>query len=384
MINVTFNTLSSTSNLVLAMPYQLFPTRLSPLLILMCFCNVTVAASPEIILKTGGVIKEDSDGAIIDIDLSDRPLNDQLIEALASLPKLSVLRLRRTSISDEQLGKLTPLKLRMIDLRNTNVTDAGLTHLAQIKSLIDIQLEKSKVTDVGIQKLADLDLKSFNANYCTSISNRSLAVLASMPSLEQIQLDYTKINDEGMEVLSASSRLKRLRIRGVDVTGAGLIHIAQLKSLSRINLRDTSLDDAGLSVIAALPAIDWLDISECRLATPEGLAQLGKACTLTYLDLWETKTNDDVLDTFKQLTNIKVLNLKATSVTDESLPTIMKMTQLTDLNVAGTQLTDTSFLALGKLPLLKTLNVANTDIGFDTIDTLLESRDDLEVIEFEN
>ena len=137
-------------------------------------------------------------------------------------------------------------------------------------------------------------------------------------------------------------------------------------------------------MIAALPAIDWLDISECRLATPEGLAQLGKACTLTYLDLWETKTNDDVLDTFKQLTNIKVLNLKATSVTDESLPTIMKMTQLTDLNVAGTQLTDTSFLALGKLPLLKTLNVANTDIGFDTIDTLLESRDDLEVIEFEN
>ena len=61
------------------MPYQLFPTRLSPLLILMCFCNVTDAASPEIILKTGGVIKEDSDGAIIDIDLSDRPLNDQLI-----------------------------------------------------------------------------------------------------------------------------------------------------------------------------------------------------------------------------------------------------------------------------------------------------------------
>ena len=93
------------------MPYQLLPTCLSPLLILICFCNVTVAASPEIILKTGGVIKEDSDGAIIDIDLSDRPLNDRLIEALVSLPKLSVLRLRRTSISDEQLGKLTPLKL---------------------------------------------------------------------------------------------------------------------------------------------------------------------------------------------------------------------------------------------------------------------------------
>ena len=62
----------------------------------------------------------------------------------------------------------------------------------------------------------------------------------------------------------------------------------------------------------------------------------------------------------------------------------MKMVQLSELNVAGTQLTDKSFLAFGKLPLLKKLNVANTDIGFDTIDTLLESRDDLEVTEFEN
>ena len=366
------------------MLYQTLPLRLSLLAIIASVCSVTIAATPEIILQAGGVIKENSDGSIVDIDLSDRPLNDQLIEALVALPELSVLRLRRTSISDEQVGQLSSLKLRMIDLRNTNITDTGLTHLAQIQSLVDIQLEKSKITDVGVQKLADLDLKSFNANYCTSISNRSLAVLAAMPSLEQVQLDYTKINDEGMAVLAATSRLKRLRIRGVDVTGDGLIHIAQLKGLSRLNLRDTSLDDAGLTVIAALPALDWLDISECRLATPDGLAQLGKAFTLTYLDLWETKTNDTVLAAFNELTNLKFLNLKATSTTDESLPTIMKMVQLSELNVAGTQLTDKSFLAFGKLPLLKKLNVANTDIGFDTIDILLESRDDLEVIEFEN
>ena len=174
------------------MLYQTLPLRLSLLAIIASVCSVTIAATPEIILQAGGVIKENSDGAIVDIDLSDRPLNDQLIEALVALPELSVLRLRRTSVSDEQVGQLSSLKLRMIDLRNTNITDAGLTHLAQIQSLVDIQLEKSKITDVGVQKLADLDLKSFNANYCTSISNRSLAVLAAMPSLEQVQLDYTK------------------------------------------------------------------------------------------------------------------------------------------------------------------------------------------------
>ena len=87
---------------------------------------------------------------------------------------------------------------------------------------------------------------------------------------------------------------------------------------------------------------------------------------------------------FSGLTKLKVLNLKATYVTDDSLPILLKLDQLAELNVAGTQLTDTSFLALGKIPSLEKINVANTDIGFDTIDTLIESRDDLEVIEFEN
>ena len=196
-----------------------------------CSCITIVADPPEIILQTGGVIRENDDGEIVDIDLSDRTLSEPLITALTKLPKLSVLRLRRTSISDEQLGQFITLKLRMIDLRNTNITDDGLVHLAKMKSLIDIQLEKSKVTDIGIQQLAGLSLKSFNANYCTSISNRSLAVLAAMPSMEQIQLDYTKINDTGMAVLATASKLTRLRIRGVDVTGAGLalslIHISE-------------------------------------------------------------------------------------------------------------------------------------------------------------
>ena len=83
------------------------PLQRSLLAIIAAVCSVTYAATPEIILQAGGVVKENSDGAIVDIDLSDRPLNDQLIEALVALPKLSVLRLRRTAIRDEQLGQLS-------------------------------------------------------------------------------------------------------------------------------------------------------------------------------------------------------------------------------------------------------------------------------------
>ncbi len=109
MIDATFNTIDPRCRPVLAMLYKMLPIRFSLLLIIICYSSIAIATPPKIIMQTGGVIKENSDGAIVDIDLSDRPLNDHLIEALASLPELSVLRLRRTSISDEQLGQLASL-----------------------------------------------------------------------------------------------------------------------------------------------------------------------------------------------------------------------------------------------------------------------------------
>ena len=84
------------------------------------------------------------------------------------------------------------------------------------------------------------------------------------------------------------------------------------------------------------------------------------------------------------MSKLRALNLKATNITDESVDTILKLTNLEDLTLAGTQLTDEGFKKLSGLPKLKKLNVANTSIGFDVIDELAESKEDLEIIEFEN
>ena len=116
----------------------------------------------------------------------------------------------------------------MIDLRNSNITDAGMVHLAKLKSLADVQLEKSKATDAGVEAFKGLNLKQINLNYCTSISDVSMDVLGEMKTLEGIQVDYTKLTDKGMEKLAGLTKMKRLRIRGCDVTGEGIAHIAKL------------------------------------------------------------------------------------------------------------------------------------------------------------
>ena len=187
-----------------------------------------------------------------------------------------------------------------------------------------------------------------------------------------------------MSVFRGLPRLKRLRIRGTDVTGEGLKNLEGASNLERAELRDSSLDDEGIEVFTNLKKMNYLDISECRLATPEGMQKIAELPELEALILWETKADDSVVDAIAGLTKLKQLDLKATNITDASVDSLMKLENLEELNVAGTQLSDDSFRRLGTLPKLKSLNVANTQIGFDVIDELAESRKDLKVVEFEN
>jgi hypothetical protein len=154
--------------------------------------------------------------------------------------------------------------------------------------------------------------------------------------------------------------------------------------MERAELRDSSLDDEGLAVLAKLKKMNYVDISECRLVSPQGMQKFGELPELQVLTLWETKADDSVIEALSGLKKIRELDLKATKVTDTSCDALMQLESLERLNVAGTQLSDESFRRLGTLPKLKVLNVANTSISYDVIDELAESRKDLQVVEFEN
>jgi Leucine-rich repeat (LRR) protein len=152
--------------------------------------------------------------------------------------------------------------------------------------------------------------------------------------------------------------------------------------MERLELRDSSLDDTGMEVIATLPKMSFLDISECRIVSSDGLKQIGKMTGLTLLSLWETKLDDAALNEFGGLVNLVDLDVKATKITDASIETLLKLKNLERLNVGGTQLSDESFRQLGKLPKLKYLNVANTSIGYDVMDEISAANEDLELVDF--
>ncbi len=108
-----------------------------------------------------------------------RLVKDEDLAALKNVEGLRLLALESTSlITDKGLAHLTSLKLKELALtHNGNVTDAGLTSLANIESL-----------------------ESLNLWYCERLTNNAIAALKRLPNLRKINLFGTQIDPQVFQV----------------------------------------------------------------------------------------------------------------------------------------------------------------------------------------
>src|SRR5207302_1019475 len=84
-------------------------------------------------------------------------MTDAGLKELAELKRLQWLGLSCSSLTDGGLKDLARLKsLQSLDLGGTKVTGTGLKELAELKDLQALQLSHTKVTDAGLKELAGL------------------------------------------------------------------------------------------------------------------------------------------------------------------------------------------------------------------------------------
>ncbi len=133
-------------------------------------------------------------------DLSNLPIHDEDVRAfLSNAPNVTWL-----------------------NLGNTKITDACLTHLEGMSGLSDLTLQATAITDSGLVHLAQIQ------------------------GLENLSLSGTGITDAGLEHLQSMTALRRLDLRNTSVTDAGLKYLYPLVNLEEIMLYDTQVSPAGL------------------------------------------------------------------------------------------------------------------------------------------
>lgn len=148
---------------------------------------------------------------------------------------------------DAELAKLEPLKtnLQWLDLGGTKVTDAGLAHVAGMKRLTRLHLERTAITDAGLACVSKLRHLEYLNLYSTAVSDAGLQHLRRLARLQKLFLWQTRVTPDTARQFAADFTDKRKLERWRQ-------EIEDIKS----RIRNATLDiNTGAPLAPALPQV---------------------------------------------------------------------------------------------------------------------------------
>jgi len=238
---------------------------------------------------------------------------------------------KHNSLSDADLSEVVRLlpRIEVLKLDTTAVTDAGLRSLGGLKDLVVLTLNNTKITDAGLE------------------------VLRNTKNVRALELDGTSVTDAGIEGLTGH-KLWRLCLSGTKVTDSGMANILGYKTdvlgheLTSLTLNNTGVSDAGLKHVEDKTEVESLLLSGTMI-TDAVLDHIRGLHDLRELDLSRTKITDGGLERLESVTTLLILDLSGTQITDAGLECLRRMDQLQMLNLANTSVTDRGLERLAAL-----------------------------------
>jgi len=203
-------------------------------------------------------------------------------------------------------------------------TDATLAPLAKLWKLRSVDLSVSKIGDDGLVYIEKAPLEILILAE-TQITDAGMVHVAKMKQLQSLDLYDTKIGDAGLAQLSGLTSIQVLKIGGTQVTSAGLGYLLPLKLLKELDVNDLkdNLTDKGLATISKFSNLSQLNIANDR-ATATGIGDLANLPKLGNLSLARNKLSAAELHALAKLKHLEVLDLEATGVTIQDLDTLAK------------------------------------------------------------
>jgi len=271
---------------------------------------------------------------IVDLHLNAVHIDDDDLALIGRLNHLEVLEINSSQLSDTGLERLANLTgLRQLSILSgpepqhrknpPGITDRGLSHLKRLTKLESLILDNSNVTDEGMSQLADLkDIETVGAYFAPG-TDLNLAWISQWPKLQFLALGRGRLTSNGCEEL------------------------ASCKALDSFLVIDATLPATGLRQLAALPKLSLLDVENTPIPD-DGLQNLSQ---VEYLTLMGPTVTDSTLQQLKHLTKLTFLSLNDTQITDAGLAHLNALPALSFLFLDNTRVTDAGLSHLQNLPL---------------------------------
>jgi Leucine-rich repeat (LRR) protein len=234
---------------------------------------------------------------------------------------LKSLDLCYSNVKDSHIRKFHDLSsLEELNLDSCLVGDSAIAHLADnevVPNLTSLDLADTRLTDLGMSKIATFsNLTRLSLFYC-NISNHGLRHLSNLSKLRVLNLDSRDISDDGLVYLRRLSSLQSLDIFSGRITDSGCAHIAQIQSLESLELCGGGIGDLGCTLLAGLEKLTKLNLSQNDHITNRGAAALATLTNLKALNLSNTRVSSSALKFFSGLQKLQSLALYGCQGVDE-------------------------------------------------------------------
>lgn len=206
----------------------------------------------------------------------------------------------RSDLGDSDLSSLRGFKhLEQLDLRNTRVTDEGVSQLDVLPGLSWLVLNDTQVTGSGLGHLAATPSLTQLFLDGTRTDDQGLMQIGRLTKLRGLSLNSTKLTDEGLKHLNALTVLGKLELNDTQIAGDGFPSLASLVWLRTLDLANTQVADSGLEKLPVLPRLTRLRL-DGTLVTDEGLQHLKKQPLLRTVEARRTAVTADGAEAFRK------------------------------------------------------------------------------------
>ena len=268
----------------------------------------------------------------------------------------------------------------MAEFRGKSFTDARLAKVLQSRPRLKIlRLFDTSVTDAGIrsvEKAAQLEELNITSPL---MGNAVLEVECHLPKLRSLLLGrMLKVDDAGLRHLRDLTHLRELYLEGTSITDAGLELLQPLKELWSLDISNALVTDAGLRILGDLPKLVLLLI-ENTCVRGEGLAFLHRS---ERLDVYAARCPlaDERLDaSLRSLPNLRRLDVSETPIGDAGMLSVKCCQALDDLRLDSTNVSDATLELVVDLPRLDSLYTWDTRITKEALSRFRKRRPDVTV-----
>ncbi len=182
------------------------------------------------------------------------------LEVKTTLSTASWERLTRGSARSEhnqppgegERGARRVAALNCVFLTVWAIHDADLQYICRWSHLDELAIIDAPITDAGLAHLARVrSLRSLYLVSCRGITGSGLAHLRAVTGLEYLDLSGTNVGDPALAHIAAIRSLLFLRLTDTRLTDAGLRHLTSLRNLQDLDLRGTQVTAAGVAALRA-------------------------------------------------------------------------------------------------------------------------------------